>query len=123
MIELKITNSAALLLLTERMKIELELYKRNNMLPNDISFESMSYSELIGFVESAAFDLVCMLPAEVLANRSNLDEILAKAIRSLSSIYHKEELNSYSVTQSKKLIRPLEKLISEYTDQKLFLLN
>lgn len=123
MIELKITNSAALLLLTERMKIELDMYKRNNVISQDVSFESMSYSDLIKFIESAAFDLVCLLPAEVLADQNNLDEILSKAIRSLSSIYHKEELNSYSLSQAKNLIKPIEKLISKYTEDKLYSLN
>jgi len=123
MIELKITNSAALLLLMERIKIELESQKQSKRISEDMTLENMGFQQSVKIIECAAFDLVCMLPAEVLADENNLPEIITKAIHSLSGIFHKEELNSYSLTQAKDLIRPIEQSLSKALEDFTYKLN
>jgi len=123
MIELKIANSTALFILTERMKVELESRKRKNIFSEETTFENMSYDQLIKLIEYSLFDIVCMLPAEVLTDKNNLPQIITKAVNSLSGIFHKEELSSYSITQAHNLIRPLEQLYSKYLENNLYLLN
>ncbi|PJA96289.1 MAG: hypothetical protein CO129_07360 [Ignavibacteriales bacterium CG_4_9_14_3_um_filter_34_10] len=123
MIELKIANSTALFILTERMKVELESRKRKNIFSEETTFENMSYDQLIKLIEYSLFDIVCMLPAEVLTDKNNLPQIITKAVNSLSGIFHKEELSSYSIIQAHNLIRPLEQLYSKYLENNLYLLN
>lgn len=124
MIELKIDNSAAVFLLTERMKIELDALKNNKRIPFDTTFETMSYEQLVKFIEHAVFDLIGMLPAEILLDENNLPEIMAKAIRSLSPILHKEELAVYSNSQAKNIIKPLELLLKTFANnEELYRIN
>lgn len=117
MIELKIDNSAAVFLITERMRIELEAFKENKRLPRNVTFESMSHSQLMGFIEHAVFDLIGMLPAEILIDENNLDEIITKAIRSLAPVFHKDDLAAYSSYQAKSIFKPLEILLKRFTDK------
>ena len=104
MIELKITNSAALLLLNERMKIEFENRKISNSIPQYISLDMLPYSDLLNISECAAFDLICLLPADIYEDENNLHKIITKAIRSLSGIYNKEEFNVYPESRAEKLV-------------------
>jgi len=58
-----------------------------------------------------------------LTDKNNLPQIITKAVNSLSGIFHKEELSSYSIIQAHNLIRPLEQLYSKYLENNLYLLN
>ena len=73
--------------------------------------------------ESSALDLISMLPADILLEKNNLDEIILRAIRSLSGIFNKEDFNIYSLEQSKKLVNKIEKVFYEYTKESDFHYN
>ena len=114
MIELKITNSAALLLLSERMKIEFENRKLNNKIPDSISLDTLDYKELLNISECAAFDLICLLPADIFEDENNLHQIITKAISSLSGIYNKEEFNVYPESRAEKLVSLIYSFLQTY---------
>ena len=114
MIELKITNSAALLLLSERMKIEFENRKSNNSIPGYITLDTLPYKELLNISECAAFDLICLLPADIFEDENNLHKIITKAIRSLSGIYNKEEFNIYPESRAEKLVSLIYSYLQTY---------
>lgn len=113
MIELKITNSAAVLLLTERMKTELELRKKYSMLPDWSSLNSLPYRSLVKIAETSAFDLICLLPADIITEKNNLDSILTKAIRSLAPIYNKEDFTIYPINRARRIIKRLTSLFDK----------
>jgi hypothetical protein len=123
MIELKITNSAALLLLTERMKIEFNKRKSANNTEDWRELNNLDFEEILEIAEAAAIDLICMLPADILLERNNLDEIIARAIRSLSGIYNKEEFNIYTIEKSRKLVGQIEAIFDKYNEESTFNYN
>ena len=114
MIELKITNSAALLLLSERMKIEFDNRKSNNSIPEYVALDTLPYKELLNISECAAFDLICLLPADIFEDENNLHKIITKAIRSLSGIYNKEEFNIYPESRAEKLVSLIYTYLQTY---------
>jgi hypothetical protein len=123
MIELKITNSAALLLLTERMKIEFNKRKSANDYEDWRELNNLEFDEILEIAEAAAIDLICMLPADILLERNNLDEIISRAIRSLSGIYNKEEFNIYSIDKARKLVARIENIFDRYNEESSFNYN
>jgi hypothetical protein len=123
MIELKITNTAALLLLSERMKIEFENRKLFNSIPDYVNIDELSYKELLDISECAAFDLICLLPADIFDDENNLHKIITKAIRSLSGIYNKEEFNVYSERRAEKLVDLIYSSIKIYGKKEILPYN
>lgn len=117
MIELRITNSAAVLLLTERMKLELEARKRNKLVPEWSTLNSLPFNKLLGIAEISAFDLICLLPADVLTVRNNLSEIITKAIRTLSTIYNRDEFNIYSSKRAHFIVDKIYNTFQLYSDE------
>ena len=123
MIELKITNSAALLLLSERMKIEFENRKMNNSIPENVALDTLPYKELLNISECAAFDLICLLPADIFEDENNLHKIITKAIRSLSGIYNKEEFNVYPESRAEKLVGLIYSFLQTYGNKDILTNN
>lgn len=118
MIELKITNSAALLLLSERMKIEFENRKAGNAIPEYITIEILPYKDLVNIAECAAFDLICLLPADIFDDENNLHKIITKAMRSLSGVFNKEEFNIYPESRAQKLVDLIHSSLDTFGDKK-----
>ena len=123
MIEIKIPTSAAVLLLKEKMIIELEALQKANLVPPNFELHDLSYKELINLVETAAFDLIFSLPAEIYVDESNIAEIIYKSIKSFASTYGTEEFNSYSLQEAKKLVVPIRKLFKTYGSREMFSKN
>jgi hypothetical protein len=123
MIELKITNSAAILLLIERMKQELSKRVAYKQFDEWVELENLGYDDLLDVAQSSALDLICMLPADILLERNNLDEIIMRAIRSLSGLFNKEEFNIYSLEQSRNLVKKIELVFDKYTRDSAFRFN
>ena len=117
MIELKITNSAALLLLSERMKIEFDNRKSYNSIPDFVDLDTLPYKELLNISECAAFDLICLLPADIFEDENNLHKIITKAVRSLSGIFNKEEFNIYPESRAEKLVGLIYSSLKKYGDK------
>ena len=123
MIELKITNSAALLLLNERMKIEFENRKSGSSTPEYVTLDMLPYKDLLDISECAAFDLICLLPADIFDDDNNLHKIITKAIRSLSGIYNKEEFNVYPEQRAENLVSLIYSSLKTYGDKNILPYN
>lgn len=123
MIELRITNSAALLLLNERMKIEFDYRKKRALYPEWIRLKDLNYSELLEIAETASFDLICLLPADILIERNNLDEIIAKAVRSLAAVYNRDEFNVFSLKRARNIIKRIQRVLQKIKNDNSFLYN
>ena len=110
MIEIKISTNAAIILLTERMRYELKLRQRAGLIPSEHELESLSQRQLMSIAETAAFDLVFLLPAEILSEKNNLGDIIYRSIKSLSKVYNREEFNLYTRDRAYNLIKPTESI-------------
>ncbi|MBN1300786.1 MAG: hypothetical protein JW995_06185 [Melioribacteraceae bacterium] len=96
------------------MKVEFEKRKASNFYDKFVDLETLQYKDLLDIAEASAVDLICLLPADILLERNNLDEIIARAIRSLSGIYNKEEFNIYSLEQARSIVRKLEVVFDKF---------
>lgn len=122
MIEIKISTSAAVHLITERMRFEFGMRKRIGKTEPGFDLENMDFKSLLGIAEIAAFDLILLLPADILAENNNLDDIICRSMRSLADVYNKEEFKTYTKQKAKKLIRRISYLF-EIAGEKGFLNN
>lgn len=123
MIEIKISTSTAVALLTERMNFELELREKAGSVPPGLDIKDLGYQELLKLAEVAAFDLVFLLPAEVLMDNNNLADIICMAIQSLSNVFSREEFKTYSKNSAQQLLAPIKKIFKKATDKSIFLKN
>ena len=108
MIEIKISTDAAVALLIDRMKYEFELRMKTGVIPSGTKLEDLESDNLIAIAETAALDLIFLLPFEILSQRNNLVEILYKAFRSLSKQLNRDEFKQYSAEASKKILEKVE---------------
>lgn len=123
MIELKISTDAAVLLLTDRMRYEIGMRVKANLLTPDKALMELDYSELIKIAETSAFDLIIMLPADLLTRKTNLIEIVTDSIRSLASIFHKEEFNNYTFERASNLVNVVRRIIETGDKEMKYLVN
>ncbi|MFH0736806.1 MAG: hypothetical protein V1773_18395 [bacterium] len=123
MIELKIPNNTAVMLITERMKLEFEQRVKFKMYPYGTTIFSLSYDELIELAEISALDLVFLLPAGIHYENNNLGSILFKAICSLSKVFQYEEFNAYSMVRVNRIYKPIQDLFKNSEKNNSFLNN
>lgn len=123
MIEIKIPTSAAVLLLKEKMIIELEALQKASILPSHYDLHDLSHKQIMNLIETAAFDLIFSLPAEIYVDESNITDIIYKSIQSFASTYEIDEFNSYTLEKAKKLVVPIRKLFKIYGSKEMFSKN
>ena len=121
MLEIKITLETAVVLLTERMDYEFAKRLKIGIIPAGSSLKNLSYRELVKRVDVAVFDLICLLPVELLLDKTNLTDLVTKAVHSLARIYSKEEFKLYTKQKADRLIKPVVKLVSKSQYSKSFL--
>ena len=122
MIEIKISTSAAVLLITERMRFEFGLRKKVGRIETGFEIENLNYKSLLSIAETAAFDLVLLLPADILTENNNLDDIICRSMRTLADIYNKEEFKYYTKEKARKLMSSITSLFQNVGDKE-FLYN
>ncbi|MFH1194157.1 MAG: hypothetical protein V1720_00515 [bacterium] len=123
MYEFKIRPRTALTLLTERMKYELRLRIRIGEVDEGSDLKSMCYPELLKIAETAALDLVSLMPLEVFLQESNLSQIVTKTIRMLRKVFDISEFENYSETNALILMRPIYEAYKIAKSGEKFLLN
>ena len=123
MIEIKISTSAAVLLITERMRFEFGLRKKVGKIEIGFEIENLSYKSLLSIAETAAFDLVLLLPADILTDNNNLDDIICRSMRTLADIYNKAEFKYYTKEKARKLLKPIKDLFSINKNTEIFSRN
>ena len=123
MIEIRITIDTALTLLVERMKFELELRQKRNLIKPGYKLENLSYKELMKIVEVSIFDTVFLLPVELINSETNLIQIVTKTVHALAKALNREEFILYTQQQAQKLIQPIYIYIQQALKDKTFTYN
>jgi len=123
MVEIKIPTAAAVVLLTQRMQYELGLRQETGQIEAGYELRDLCYSELLEIAEASAFDIVSLLPADILAESNNLTVIVSKAIKSLATVFEKEKFKFYSEIEAERLLRPLTELFATIDDKNSFIVN
>ncbi len=123
MIEIKISDSAALMLLTERMNHELELRKKANILPENININELGYANLIEISEVAVADLVMTIPTDIILTKNNLAIIITSAIKSLDRVFGFEEFQNYSISRANRLLARISDHFKNCSDKNIFKYN
>ena len=123
MIEIKITTDAAVSLLVERMNYEFKLRVKYNLINDPGKLENLDYKDLLNIAETAAFDLVFLLPVEAHVQESNLKDILVKSFRSLAKIYKCHQFNFYSPKNVIKLLKPINHTFKLVDDENSYKYN
>ncbi|MBI9071768.1 MAG: hypothetical protein JEY94_09230 [Melioribacteraceae bacterium] len=123
MLEIKIPAETVSVLLKERMKYELQMRKAAEYFDEEICLEDLNYTDIKSIAESAAFDLIFLLPAEIFSTENNLPEIVSKSIQSLVSVYKIRELGNYSTQMAKNLLNPIRKSVEISIEEKAYLTN
>jgi len=123
MVEIKIPTAAAVVLLTQRMHYEFGLRQNTGQIESGCSLRDLSYFELLEIAEAAAFDIISLLPADILAESNNLTAIVHKAIKSLSTVFEKDKFKSYTEENAERLLEPLIELFATIDDKNSFIVN
>lgn len=120
MIEIKISLDAALALLMARLKLELKLRKRANLVPESAALETLPFKKLNELVETAVIDTVFMLPMDLLMLETNLVHIVTETIKALSKSLNREEFLLYPNRQAQKLVQRAIDIIAQSTKDDQF---
>jgi len=123
MIEIKIPTAAAVVLLTQRMHHELSMREKAGQIDAGSSLKNLSFDEVMEIAESSAFDIVALLPADIMSEENNLPAILSKAINALSTILGIKEFENYTEEKAKILLAPLVQTFQKIDDKNYFIMN
>ncbi len=123
MLQLNIPTEEAVRMLTTRMSDEFKLRKKAGIFPHSVEISELTFAQLLSIAETAAFDLVMLLPADYFLEESNLYEVVANAIRSLASIYYRNEFLAYNKRRARSLLKPIIKAFEFYVKDDLFRYN
>jgi len=110
MIEIRIPTSAAVLLLKEKIVLELKALQKASIFPENYAISDLSNKELLSLTETAAHDLIFTLPAEIYVSDSNIVDIIYKAIKSLASERQSSIFDSYSRERAEAIVKPIKHL-------------
>ncbi len=123
MIEIRISNTAAVQLLVERIENEFKFRIKTGIYSPDLSLDGLPFDELFDLAEIAAFDLVSILPFDVLIKETNIHEIISKAMQSLAVIYQKTDFSYYTQEMAETLISRLREIYTLSEKEKLYIKN
>jgi len=120
MIEIKITIDSALSLLLDRMNLELKLRQRDRIIHAGSRLEDLSYEELFLIVEASIFDTIFMLPMDLVAQETNLINIITGTVKALSRVLNREEFKLFTTRQATAIIQPIINLFQSQSKMKDF---
>jgi putative lipase involved disintegration of autophagic bodies len=123
MLEIKISVTTAANLLVQRMRSEFEYRKKQGMFAPGYDLNNISYNELLKITETAIYDLIILLPAEVFMKENNLALIIANAIRTLAKDLNREELVLYDVKKAQNIVDSVCRLFKKSERDKSYLNN
>ncbi len=123
MIEIRISNTAAVQLLVERIENEFRSRIKTGIYAPELTLDNLPFNELLELAEIAAFDLVSILPFDVLLKETNINEVVSKAMQSLAIIYQKTEFTFYTTEMAASLFLPLKKTFHQTEKEKLYIKN
>lgn len=107
MIEIRITSEAALALLLDRMRFELNQRQRCGFIRKGLRLEDLNYGELYSIVEASIFDTIFLMPVELITHQTNLISIITDTVKSLTRIFNKEQFLLFSSKKAERIIEPI----------------
>jgi len=123
MIEIRISNTAAVQLLVDRIENEFKSRIKTGIYNPDLTLDELPFNELFDLAEIAAFDLVSILPFDVLLKETNISEIITKAMQSLAVIYQKTDFTFYTTEMAETLVAKLKEVYLLSEKEKLYIKN
>ena len=123
MIEIRIPTSAAVLLLKEKIVLELKALQKASIFPEEVEVVDLSDDELLTIIETAALDLIFTLPAEIYVAESNIADIIYKAIRTFAVEQQRDALNNYTKERAEALVEPIKHLFVVSGEKEVFSQN
>ncbi len=123
MIEIRIPTSAAVLLLKEKIVLELKALQKASIYPEEFSISDLSDSELLSITETAALDLIFTLPAEIYVAKSNIADIIYKAIRTFALEQQRSAFKNYTREHAAALVEPIKNLFKISGKKEVFSKN
>jgi hypothetical protein len=123
MIEIRIPTSAAVLLLKEKIVLELKALQKASIYPDEISISDLTDGELLKITETAALDLIFTLPAEIYVAESNISEIIYKAIRTFAIEQQRSSFDNYTKEKAEALVEPIKYLFKVSGEKEVFSKN
>ena len=123
MIEIRIPTSAAVLLLKEKIVLELKALQKANIISDNSAINDLSDDELLNITETAAFDLIFSLPAEIYVNDSNIVDIIYKSIKSFAMGKQSNVFDNYTRERAENLVKPIKHLFEIYGEKEVFSKN
>ncbi len=123
MIEIRIPTSAAVLLLKEKIVLELKALQKASIFPEETSISDLSDIELLSITESAALDLIFTLPAEIYVAESNIADIIYKAIRTFALEQQRSSFDNYTKERAEALVEPIKHLFVVSGEKEVFSQN
>lgn len=110
MIEIRIPTSAAVLLLKEKIVLELKALQKASIFPEEFGITDLSDNDLLNITETAALDLIFTLPAEIYVAESNIVDIIYKAIKSFGIERQRSAFDNYTKESAEALVAPIKHL-------------
>lgn len=123
MIEIRIPTSAAVLLLKEKIVLELKALQKASIYPAEIEITDLTDTELLNITETAALDLIYTLPAEIYVADSNISDIIYKAIKSFGTEQKSQVFESYTRARAEAMVTPIKELFATYGKKEAFSKN
>jgi hypothetical protein len=123
MLEIKISVTTAANLLVQRMRAEFEQRKRMGLFAEGYDLSNISFKELTRITESAIFDLIILLPAEVFLKENNLALIITNAVKTLAKDLNREEFVLYDIKNAANIVDSVTRLFRTSEKEKYFLNN
>lgn len=123
MIEIRIPTSAAVLLLKEKIVLELKALQKASIFPDEFSVSDLSDNELLSITETAALDLIFTLPAEIYVGESNIADIIYKAIRTFALEQQRGAFDNYTKERAETLVEPIKSLFKVSGEKEVFSRN
>ncbi len=123
MVEIKISVAAAANLLIQRMHSEFDYRKRKGLFAEGFGLENISFKDLTKITETAIFDLIILLPAEIFMKENNLPQIITGAVRSLAKDLNREEFALYDLKKADNIVSSVRRLFVKAEKNKSYLNN
>ncbi len=123
MIEIRISNTVAVQLLVDKMESELRARIKSGIYAQGMTLDKLPFEQLLEITEIAVFDLVSILPYDVMLKETNIHEIVAKAIQSLALIFNQTAFSYYTPEKVQNILKPLKGIFQKEEKEKNFIHN
>jgi len=122
-LEIKISVTTAANLLSQRMRAEFEDRRKIGLYPDGYDINMIPFKDLKKITETAIFDLIILLPAEIFMKENNLALIITTAVRTLAKDLNREEFVLYDTSNAQNIVNSVTRLFRRTDKDKSYLNN